>query len=432
MKSENIYCIKSWGLSFFLLMFFLPGYAQVSITGELRPRFEFRNGYKSLMDTGQIGAAFTEQRTRLNFHYAGEKFKAGVSLQDIRVWGSQPQLNKSDGLTSIHEAWAEYKISGRFSAQLGRQELNYDDERLLGAGNWTQQGRSHDLLLLKYGDSTFTAHGGIAHNQTMELNTGSYYYLSNNYRDMQFVWLNAKFSYFNISLMAINKGQQSSASARSTRYSSTFGPNMEFRKAKWFASLRGYFQTGRDESARVMRAFMIGADVSYSPLQTLNLGVGGERYSGQSQTKTDKSYLEVNHSFNPLYGTGHKFNGYMDYFYVGNFANSVGLTDLYLKAKFKSGDWWIGLDMHEFLTSAGVLDMEEFIQTGKQEKMDAVLGTEADLTFGYALTTAVMLQAGYSQMLATKTMEAVKGGRSDKSNSWAYLMLTFKPTLFKN
>ncbi|MDZ7608893.1 MAG: hypothetical protein U5K79_25710 [Cyclobacteriaceae bacterium] len=29
-------------------------------------------------------------------------------------------------------------------------------------------------------------------------------------------------------------------------------------------------------------------------------------------------------SFNPLYGTNHKFYGYMDYFYVGNSHGQVG------------------------------------------------------------------------------------------------------------
>jgi hypothetical protein len=33
-------------------------------------------------------------------------------------------------------------------------------------------------------------------------------------------------------------------------------------------------------------------------------------------------------SFNSLYGTNHKFNGWVDYFYVGNHAESIGLVDI--------------------------------------------------------------------------------------------------------
>ena len=40
----------------------------------------------------------------------------------------------------------------------------------------------------------------------------------------------------------------------------------------------------------------------------------------------DKDYKE-NNSFTPFYGTNHKFNGHMDYFYVGNHIGNVGLRE---------------------------------------------------------------------------------------------------------
>ena len=45
-----------------------------------------------------------------------------------------------------------------------------------------------------------------------------------------------------------------------------------------------------------------------------------------------------NKAFTPFYGTNHKFNGFMDYFHVGNHANSVGLIDIYTKVKTKLGE----------------------------------------------------------------------------------------------
>lgn len=407
--------------------------AQMTLGGEIRPRTEFRHGYKSLIDTGQAGTVFTEQRTRLNFNYNAEKYKVGISLQDVRIWGSQSQLNKTDGLSSLHEAWGEYFFTKGFSAKFGRQELAYDDERILGGVSWTQQGRSHDLLLLKYTDSTFSANVGIAYNQNAETTIGTAYTVANNYKEMHFLWLNKKINSVGISLLVVNNGVQSPISATSTRFSQTLGPHLEYKKEKIFASLRGYYQMGTDGATKKdIAAYFAGADISFTYHSKLTIGIGGEILSGQSQTDTSKTYTDVNHSFNPLYGTAHKFNGYMDYFYVGNHINTVGLNDFYFKIKYKVEKWWLGFDLHQFSSNSDILNIKILTEQGKYEAMNSTLGTELDLTLGYNPAKGVSIQYGYSQMIATETMKAIKGGSEGETNNWMYLMLTFKPQLFKN
>lgn len=59
------------------------------------------------------------------------------------------------------------------------------------------------------------------------------------------------------------------------------------------------------------------------------------------------------------------------------------------------------------------------------------LGTELDFTFGYNLSKAVKMQAGYSQMFATESMEVLKDGNYKNTNNWAWIMFTFKPTFFE-
>lgn len=415
-----------------LLTIAYSSHAQFTLTAEIRPRTEYRHGYKSLIDTTQSGSIFTEQRSRLGFGYSSDKYKVGITVQDVRVWGSQSQLNKTDGLTSIHEAWGEYFFTKKLSAQLGRQELNYDDERIFGSVGWTQQARSHDVALLKFADSTFTVHAGAAYNQNAETTIGTSYTITNNYKEMYFLWLNKKIGNINASLLAVNNGIQSPVAINSTRFSSTVGPYLEYKKDKIAASVRGYYQTGVDASKKDMQAYFAGADVSYTLMKKLTLGIGGEIYSGQSQTDTAKAYKDINHSFNPLYGTAHKFNGYMDYFYVGNHSNSVGLNDFYFKVKYKAEKWWMALDVHQFMSAADVLDKKELTATGKYQAMSSTMGTEIDFTMGYNLTKGVLLQIGYSHLLATETMQALKGGSKDETNNWAYLMFTFKPQFLKN
>ena len=100
-------------------------FAQLSLTGEFRPRTEYRHGYKTLSATDADAAFFTSQRTRFNVHFKGENFKVGLSLQDVRTWGSVKQLNISDEYLAVHEAWAQYFFTDGISIKVGRQELVY-------------------------------------------------------------------------------------------------------------------------------------------------------------------------------------------------------------------------------------------------------------------------------------------------------------------
>ena len=209
--------------------------AQVSLTGEIRPRFEYRHGFSSPMDTLQKSAQFVQQRTRLNFGYKSEKVKVGITLQDVRIWGSQSQLNVYDVNTyGLHEGWAEYNFNKKISMKLGRQELSYDDERILGAVGWAQQARSHDAFLFKYTDSTFTLHAGIAYNQDKMTSVATSYTTNPSYKEMQYLWLHKEINAFNISLLALNVGQQSAVSTNSTRYVTTAGTRIVYKKNSLF------------------------------------------------------------------------------------------------------------------------------------------------------------------------------------------------------
>lgn len=67
------------------------------------------------------------------------------------------------------------------------------------------------------------------------------------------------------------------------------------------------------------------------------------------------------------------------------------------------------------------------------QTLSSSLGTEIDLVYGVKLHKAVNLKAGYSHMFATESMVAIKGtGDNTLMNNWAWLMLTFKPTLFES
>ena len=114
--------------------------AQLSLTGEYRPRSEFREGYKIINTPQDEPAFFTSQRTRLALQYTQDLYTFKISGQDIRTWGEVDQLGDTPNV-NIHEAWAQLNISQTWNLQLGRQKLVYGDQRLFGSVNWAQQGR---------------------------------------------------------------------------------------------------------------------------------------------------------------------------------------------------------------------------------------------------------------------------------------------------
>ena len=127
-----------------------------------------------------------------------------------------------------------------------------------------------------------------------------------------------------------------------------------------------------------------------------------------------------NKAFTPFYGTNHKFNGLMDYFYVGNHANNIGLMDLYLGSVFKLGeDTSLNARIHNFSAAADI--------QGSDSKQ---LGVEADLVFNYNFKKDINIKAGYSQLFASGGMELLKNNVDDNSNYWGWLMVTINPTLF--
>ncbi len=139
------------------------------ITQQYRLRPEFRHGYKTLTPDTSHAAFFIAQRARLVFDYKNAGIEAYTSVQDVRTWGDEEQSKDIAGL-SVNELWVQLSLNEKSSLKIGRQELVYDDQRLLGNADWNNNSRSHDALLLKYQNENNKLywHSGGAFNQSSE------------------------------------------------------------------------------------------------------------------------------------------------------------------------------------------------------------------------------------------------------------------------
>ena len=404
----------------FTSFLFLSGVApaQFSLTGEFRPRTEVSHGYATLADENQDVSAFTSQRTRLNFNFSNEFIRTGIVLQDVRYWGNQRQLvENQDFAVSLHQGWAEVLFSPSVSLKAGRQELVYDDQRILGNVGWAQQARSHDLALLKY-EEDIKLHFGIAHNENANRRNNLYDQPDlSAYKDMQFIWFNKTWENESLSLLFLNNGIPVLADgSQENRYSQTLGGRFTMNPKPVTVAANLYYQGGKDVTNREISAFNFLLELSAKMNPTATATIGLEILSGTDFDETSK-----NNSFNPLYGTNHKFNGFMDYFYVGNHLNSVGLNDYYFRwdcSRFKKVQW--NLHLHYFAANAKL-----------PGDADGYLGTEADFDLTYTVNPSAKITAGYSHMFAGESMELIKpNGSHQVTQNWAYLMLSITPKFF--
>lgn len=453
-------------LPILVVLFCLPGlqqvFAQFTVSGQLRTRTELRNGQGTLQVKDTARALFTSQRTRLNFGYSGYRFKLYASVQDVRVWGQDASsINRvttdaNDGFM-LHEAWAEIslvdtgKVIKNFSLKIGRQELVYDDVRLLGNLDWLQQARRHDAALLKFEHNGWTAHLGAAYNQNAERKSNTIYngtptgYTASTngmgamYKSMQFLYLGRKhffgnssvlffkddFSKFHYAAADVNKTTPIYDRGVWSRY--TVGANLfGTAKRKLGFAVSAFYQGGKYREGTSLSEYLISASTQYAVGRKLSVGPGVDITSGNNGSDPTKKFQR----FDPLYGTPHKFWGYMDYFYVADGFGSNGLVDYYLKAKYKLKDnFTLFLDGHRFVLPTAVL-------ANDGSTMKKSLGTEIDFVFNYAMTKTVTIEGGYSTMFSTATMASAKVknvNRAADFSDWAYLMISIKPEFtFKN
>jgi hypothetical protein len=410
---------KRWISILMLILMGANAFAQFSLSGEIRPRNEYRHGFQSLMGPDDKAAFFVSQRSRLNFGYNNPDLKVFVSLQDVRVWGDVPQLNRSDANSSIHEAWADLPLGTSLSLKVGRQEVVYDNSRIFGNVDWAQQGRSHDMALLKWNVSeNINLHGGFAFNQESERRIGTFYGLTN-YKTMQYAWLNIKPGNTSVSLLFLNLGFQHAM--QQTVFNQTFGGYVAHNFTSTRINGAAYVQTGRDVSNRNLAAYYLGGELIQPLSETWDLTTGFEWFSGTDQQTWAGPNNSTNNSFSPYFGTNHRFNGHMDYFFVGNHFNNVGLRDLYLSFDYKREKWLAMIKLHGFWSDADVFRLNS------QQQMNKFLGSEFDLMLGYNISPVTSLRMGYSQMFATETMERIKGGSKDEIQNWFWTMLVIKP-----
>jgi hypothetical protein len=400
------------------------GFAQeFSSDVQIRPRYEYTNGFGTLLTPTTEHTSFIGNRTRINFNFNDAKLKIKLSLQNVHTWGdaATTTVTSKNGMAAF-EAWAEYNLTEKWSAKLGRQPLSYDNQRVMGGLDWANQGRSFDAALIKFKGAKSQFDLGFALNADSEAKVApATPYTTDVFKDMQYAWYHTNIKNLGVSLLALNVGKEylKTPTEVGLNYFQTFGTYGKYAGAKLGIDYSLYGQTGKIGN-NIVSAWEAALNVGYAFTPKFKATAGYEFLSGKDQGSSSTMVK----SFSPIFGTNHGFNGFMDYFYVGNHANSVGLNDISLKLDFPIKKVNVSVAPHFFSAP------NKIVSGGIEQ--DSYLGTEIDLTAVYKVYKDITLTAGYSQMFATDSMVVLKGGTglNDITNNWAYVMVNINPQIF--
>ncbi len=399
-----------------LLASFQFAQAQFSLEGEFRPRSEyFGNGGNftggsfpaQTATNADEGFLRTTVRAALKATYTTETYKVHMNFQEVFAFGDRQQIaTAGNGNFRVQEAWADLKLGEFSTLKIGRQQLSYDDQRILGGLGWAQQARTHDALVYKYKKDGYNLDIGASLNTTTDEVYNNVTLFT--YRDMGFVRANKKFGKLNFSALALlntfQNGTIVSASGSDKATLLTAGFHADLKAGVLGLSSNVFLQEGNrmvGSYQDVSGAYLASLDATLKATDKVTFLAGIEAISG---TKDDTA------AFFPLYGTNHKFNGLIDRFYVGNHANATGLVDINIGGKFKLPKGYaLTAKFHNFSEESGDGD---------------ALGNELDLIIAKGFK-GFKLVGGYAHFFEPSAVADLPATKD--TQNWAWLMLVIKP-----
>jgi hypothetical protein len=397
------------------------------IDAEYRIRPEYREGYQQMRNDTTSAASFTGQRTRISFGYFNSnKFSSLITIQDIRVWGQQDPRSVTPSTLQLFEGWAEPHITPDLSVRLGRQKLIYDNQRLFADNNWRTGAASYDAVTFKYNNDKIATDLVGAFNQSSERLRGTDFAPVGftSFKLLIMSYLKTKI-FTNTTLTLINSGDgfQATDNPEKINMRYTDGGRIEYEKGKFYATVASYYQWGTLVSGKKVSAWYVQPEIKLNKISIFQFRLGAEVFSGTaSETPKDED-----HSFVPLLGSGHTFNGSLDLFtrfpndVAGfGFVNPYFFVNCTLSPKFD-----LRVDFHYFAT------METPVIN--KVTLNKYMGFENDLLLGWKPNSYTRIEAGFSYAFLSEDCEILKKAQPGShllSPYFFYVSIGFKPVLF--
>ena len=451
-----------------------PYMAQWDFGGSVRGRYEIKDGYGipgvpgslDFRDFGDnVDNDYFLERIRVRGGYTDQWWSAMVEGQfslaqnDKRfAYANVPPVpdtvaKKGDGpeadIAELHQAYFTIGNHKKFplSAKIGRQEMIYGDERLIGAVGWNNIGRTFDAAKMRwqnawFGADIFTSRPVIPQDGEFDV-SNDYEYFSGIYANVNNVPKHTLDVYF----LARNASSQAIAAVPSPQFPQpsardiyTVGTRLKSKPGEfgsWDYTVEGAYQFGNFQDLRLgatsarldQNAYMFVANGGYTFTETWGTPrIGLEFcYGSGDGNSTDGEHQ----TFDNLYPTNHKFYGYMD------FASLQNLQDLRasftlkptksLSIALEGHGFWLATTQDNFYNVGGAprggVGATPGTAYGVNPGYDSYLGAEVDLIVGWAFTRFATLEAGYGHFFRGDYIQSSLSALGTKDANFFYAQL---------
>lgn len=388
---------------------------------DIRPRAEFRDKYLQNPLDSVLPDFFISQRNRIELAFQLKGFKIQASPQEIHVWGKSGKAS-AVGSVNFYELYLEQQISKKLSVKAGRQGVSVDNGRLFSTAPWAQQSRSHEGVRLFY-EGKFKTDFMAAFTRSYSDKFSADYspVASHRYKLLLMHHFESKF-HKNLNLMTLNVAESFETTTSQQYTRATSGGRLEFENDNLYLTLAGYYQYGKDENLRSIKAYYLQPEIRIAQ-NKLTFRLGAEILSGQEAPIQGA----INRSFVPLYGVVFRFMGNMNFF--TRFPRDVdnrGLLNpnLFCAYEFnKKTSLTVG--SHLFYSQYG----QKSATNGNTPKY---LGFENDITLRYLHSKNVELVFGFCYYLPEPSMVLLKKVQDSNSTPvWTYLMVSYHPVVYQ-
>lgn len=378
----------------------------IAVSGQVRLRSEWDD--RHVLADRRVMVHLLRSRLR-----ATVRPMAGITVlgeaQDARFLGEKDP-SRAGVSTDVHQAFAQVDSPFRLPLQLrlGRQEMTFANERLIGASNWGNTGRSFDgaratwlagrtLSVDAWADRPSARSAGA---------TGARHFYG-----AWATWKPAEgiaadlFALRDDNTARIRRGADT---GRRVLGRNTVGASLRATAGRLAVELEGAGQTGHGAASdsvdrQAIRAFMASVTASAALLARTQTRLGGVAtvLSGDGSAEDGRD-----ERFNTLFGTNHRLYGTMDV--VPELAGTHGLVDVGVTlAHAPTAPVRLLLEAHRFLPQRG----------------DGAFGGEADLTAVWRAAPPLEVSAGASAFAPGPLLEERLGA---STRWWAYLQGTWE------
>ncbi len=378
-------------------------------------RIRFRAGYAdkwwSALVEGESSLAQSDQR----WAYANNPFVPGT----VAKKGDGPEADAIE----LHQAFVAVGNHKEFpvSLKIGRMELAYGEERLIGAVGWNNIGRTFDAAKVCwqnewFGVDVFASRPVIPQNGVFDV-PNDYDFFSGFYATTLKIPKNILDVYF----LARNSSAQAAAAVPSPQFPQpsardiyTVGFRLKSKPGElgpWDYSLESAYQFGNFVDKRPgaltptqsleQSAYMVAAQVGYTFADFWGKPRLGMEYDYSSG---DRNPFDDQHeTFDNLFPTNHKFYGYMDFVSLQNIQDVCASLMLkptsHLNVTLAGHGFWLANTHDSFYNVGGVArgGTSPTLGTGYgvNARYGSFVGTEIDIVATYTITRYAQVEAGY-------------------------------------